>query len=143
MLPADYVINSTLKVGIVYKFKAPELITTTVPHYFIVVGIEDETNYLCLCTTQLQKKLNHISHTGHDPNTIAYISPNNNNGLTSDTYINCNDYFTISKEELVNKVSNGGFSISGTLSKSEYEVITTSIDLSYVNDIPKHLLKFE
>lgn len=140
MLPPDYYITSTLKVGVVYKLEAPELINTKTPHYFIVVAVEDSNNYLCICTTQLQKKIAHITHTGGDLNTIAYLEPNSENGLTEKTYVNCNDYYEVSKDDLINKVEQGKLNYKGMLSKEEYQKIKDSINLSETNDIPKYLL---
>lgn len=86
--PPELIISSTLCVGVVYKFSAPELIDTTIPHYFIVVAIDDNDNYLVLCTTQLNQKLNYFQRMGYDPNTLAYLTPTSENGLTDDTYVN-------------------------------------------------------
>lgn len=41
MMSPDFVVKATLSVGVVFKIRAPELINTDIPHYFIVVGIED------------------------------------------------------------------------------------------------------
>ena len=57
MLPPDFVISHTLKVGVVYKVVVPELIVTSKPHFFVVVAIHGDSNFLVLSTTQLQKKI--------------------------------------------------------------------------------------
>lgn len=142
LIPPKIVIEATLKVGVVYKFDAPELIGTTIPHYFIVVGIENDDNYMVLCTTQLDAKLAYFTNKGYDPNTLAFILPTKTNGLKAKTYVNCNDYHTISKAELVKKVELNKFELTGNLSKEEYEKIKFAIDLSYVNDIPTFLLEY-
>lgn len=140
ILPPEFVIEATLKIGVIYKFTAPELITTEIPHYFVVVAIEDETNYLCVCTTQLNSQLNYVQKKGYDADTLAYLKPTSDNGFTQDTYINCNDYHTISKKALIEKVKTKTFEITGNLNEDEYKIIKESINLSYVNDIPKNLL---
>lgn len=142
LIPPKIVIEATLKVGVVYKFDAPELIDTKVPHYFIVVGIENYNNYMVLCTTQLGAKLTYFANKKYDPNTLAFILPTSSNGLKVKTYVNCNDYHTISKSELVKKVESNKFELIGNLSKEEYEKIKFAIDLSYVNDIPTFLLEY-
>lgn len=143
MLPPDFVITSTLKVGVIYKLKAPELINTSEKHYFVVVAINNENNYMLLSTTQMQNKIDYLKKKGYDLDTLAYLPPNEENGLTDDSYFNCNDYYVISKEQLIEKVKLGNLTISGNLSYEEYEKILYSINLSEVNDIPKFLLKFE
>lgn len=142
MLPPDFVIASTLKVGVVYKIKAPELINTTEPHFFVVVAINNDDNFLIISTTKLQNKINYLTKRGFDLNTLAYIRPNDSNGLTKDSYFNCNDYFILSKQELIAKVKEDKLSIAGNFDKDEYNILLNSINLSEVNDIPKFLLKF-
>ena len=142
MLPPDFVIASTLKVGVVYKIKAPELINTTEPHFFVVVAINNDDNFLIISTTKLQNKIDYLTKRGFDLNTLAYIRPNDSNGLTKDSYFNCNDYFILSKQELISKVKEDKLSIAGNFDEDEYNILLNSIDLSEVNDIPKFLLKF-
>ena len=142
LISANNVIQITLKVGVVYKFDAPELINTTVPHYFIVVAIENENNYMVLCTTQLDSKQAYFAKKGYDFNTLAFILPTETNGLKVKTYVNCNDYHTISKEELIKKVESKNFKLTGHLSREEYDKIKFAIDLSHVNDLPTFLLEY-
>ena len=142
LIPPKIVIEATLKVGAIYKFEAPELISTSIPHYFIVIAIENESNYLSVCTTQLGNKIDYLNKMKYDLKTLAYITPNIDNGLEKDSYINCNDYHTMSKDELINKVQTRNFQPVGRLSLAEYNIILNSISLSYVNDIPSFLLKY-
>lgn len=142
MLPPDFVITSTLKVGVVYKIVAPELISTDEAHYFVVVAINDSNNYMLLSTTQLQNKIDYLNKRGYDLDTLAHLSPNSSNGLKKDSYFNCNDNYIITKDQLVQKVKQNNLSISGNISKEEYEKLVYSINLSEVNDIPKFLLNF-
>lgn len=142
MLPPDFVITSTLKVGVVYKIIAPELISTDVPHYFIVVAISGSDNYMLLSTTQLHNKINYLIKRGINLETLAYIQANDDNGLTDDSYFNCNDKYTITKQQLIEKVKQEKLSITGNITSEEYEKLVYSINLSEINDIPKFLLTF-
>lgn len=141
-LSPQFIIDSTLKVGVIYKFNAKELIDTVVPHHFIVIAIENENNYLAVCTTQLNAKLEYFKKKGLDVNTLAHISPNLTNGLDRDTYVNCNDYHTISQNQLIEKIITKEFQLTGDLSSEEYEKIVKAIKLSHTNDIPAFLLKY-
>ena len=143
MLPPDFVITSTLKVGVVYKIIAPELISTDEAHFFVVVAINDSDNYMLLSTTQLHSKIKYLSKRGYDLNTLALIQPNKENGLKKDSYFNCNDTYIITRDQLVEKVKENSLSISGNISLDEYEKLVYSINLSEVIDIPKFLLKYE
>lgn len=136
----EYVISSTLSIGAVYKLTAPELISTTIPHYFIVVAIENDDNYLVLCTTQLNSKLNYFQRNGLDLNTLVYLVPSTDNGLTNNTYVNCNDYYHISKSSLISKVQSDILSVTGKVSEDEYNLIASAIKLSHTNDLPDYLL---
>ncbi|MBN2764903.1 MAG: hypothetical protein JXR27_00915 [Paludibacteraceae bacterium] len=140
---SEQIIAASLSVGCVFKLSAPELIDTTIPHYFIVVAIDGSDNYLVLCTTQLDKKINYLNKSNTDLNTIAYLEPSDDNGLTDKTYINCNDYHFISKENLIDKLHSGSLSFKGKVSSDEYDQIVTSIKLSYKNDLPEYLLVYE
>ncbi|MCW3785503.1 hypothetical protein [Plebeiibacterium sediminum] len=140
VVPPEYVINSTLQVGTIYKFEAPELISTDIPHYFIIVGIEDEDNYLALCTTQLEKKIKHFENYSLDFSGLVYIKPDEQNGLSDDTYVNCHDYYTISKSDLINKCSTSTLSYTGEVSLDHYTQIKTGIIDSHTNDLPEYLL---
>lgn len=55
---------------------------------------------------------------GYDESTIAYLPPNSSNGQTQDTYINCNDYHIINKDELMRKVDSGILEIKGSLTET-------------------------
>ena len=136
----EFTITTTLKVGVVYKLTAPELIETNIPHYFIVVAIEEDDNYLCMCTSQEGSTINYFYKSGKDLDTLANIEPSSTNGLTKRTYVDCNRYFILTKTELVDKCEKGRLKLAGDLDIEEYELIRYSIRQSKVNDIPKFLL---
>jgi hypothetical protein len=141
-LSPEYVIESTLSVGTIYKFTAPELIETTIPHYFIVVAMEDTDNYLVLCTTKKDKKIEHFEKNMLDFTCLVYIKPDNDNNLTSDTYVNCYDYYTISKSSLIEKVKSNSFECTGKISLDHFTQIKNGIISNKVNDLPDYLLVY-
>lgn len=142
VFPPDFVINSTLKIGVVYKFEASELIETEIPHYFIIIAIDGDDNFLAMCTTQLESQSAYIRRKGYDAGTLTYIQPNKENGLKEDSYVNCNNYFNLTKAQLIEKVTSKKFELTGNLSDVEYAKIVNSITLSTVNDIPHFLLEY-
>lgn len=139
-LPPQYVISSTLFVGTIYKFVAPELINTCIPHHFVVVGIDDSDNYLVLCTSQKVHKEAYFLRKNLDFTGLVHIKPDSSNGLTTETYVNCNDYFPISKSSLIKKTKEGKLSYTGTLSLNHFTQIKTGIINSHTNDLPHDLL---
>jgi hypothetical protein len=139
-LPPDFVISSTLSVGTIYKFVAPELIGTTIPHYFIVVAIDGSDNYLVLCTSQKVNKEVYFQRNNLDLSGLVFIKPDLSNGFTTETYVNCNDYYPIPKSALINKFGSGTLTYTGTLSLNHYTQIKTGIINSHTNDLPHDLL---
>lgn len=142
-ISTNFFITSTLKVGVVYKMEAPELIDTSVPHYFIVVAINDTENYMLMSTTQYKSRIDYIQKKGYHLDTLRRIEPNENNGLTKDSFFDCNTYYTITTDDIIKKEREGKLKYKGNFSKQEYEELVYSIKLSEVNDIPKFLLKYE
>lgn len=140
-LPSDFFIESTLEIGTVYKFEAPELIKTDVPHYFIIVAMEDEENYMVLCSSRKESRLNYINRMGYNLATLVYIKPDSGNGFSVDTYVDCNEYFTISKVTLINKHRVGILEHKGSISLNHYLQIKKGIIESYVNDLPADMLQ--
>ncbi len=139
----EELIRNTCKIGAVYKIKAPKLIETNVPHYFVVIAIdEEETNYLLLSTTQLRNKIDYFKNKGYDLNTLAHITPAIDNGFTQSSYFNCNEYFLIEKGQLVKKLEQQQLSYEGRINEIEYGDLLKAIQLSKVNDIPPFLLKY-
>jgi hypothetical protein len=137
--PEDY-INATLKVGVVYKFDASDIIGTDVPHYFVVVAIDEDDNYLVVSTTQREKKEEYFKNAGLDLSTLVYVKNDTYNGLTENSYINCNDKYHISRDRLIQKRAQGVLSCMGEISYNHYEQIRSGIKSSKLNDLPEELL---
>jgi len=143
LVPSNILIEKSLKVGVVYKFCAPEFLNSSIWHYFIVIAIDGDENYLLVCTTQLTNRLNYFAKKNINPGSLAYITPTMNNGLTRDSYIDCNNYFTATKQLLINKYTDGKLQIAGDIDIAEYNNILEAIALSETFDLPKYILVFE
>lgn len=139
-LPPDFVIDSTLCVGTIYRLVAPELISTKIPHYFIVVAIDGLDNYLVLCTSQGENKESYFLRNKLEFSGLIYIKPDSENGLTAKTYVNCNDNYYINKPTLINKLQKGLLTHVGNISLNHYLQIKDGIINSYTNDLPHDLL---
>ena len=138
--PPSFIINSTLEVGRVYKFSAPELIETDIPHFFVVIAIIGSDNYALVSTTKLQKRIDFLKSRQISLETLCYISPNGENGFTEDSYLDCNKYFAIPNGYLEQKVASGYFDVKGTISDEDFERIKYSITQSTLFDIPIELI---
>lgn len=47
---ASLYVEKTLRIGAVNKMEAPELISTSISHYFIIVATDGDDNFLVLCS---------------------------------------------------------------------------------------------
>lgn len=138
-IPADKFIDGTLKIGTVYKFEAPELIETDVPHYFIVVAIDDEEIHMVKGTSKKDTKENYFNRMGLDLAGLVCIKPDGRNGFKTETFFDCNDNFPLSKDKLIQKTKDG-LSCEGIISYNHYEQIRAGIRDSNKNDLPDDLL---
>jgi hypothetical protein len=138
-IPPDKFIEGTLRIGTVYKFEAPELIETNVPHYFVVVAIDEEEIHMVKGTSQKETKQNYFERMGLDFGGLVCIKPDSRNGFKLDTYFDCNDNFPVTKEDLIKKANNG-LSCEGIISYNHYDQLRIGIKNSHKNDLPKDLL---
>lgn len=141
MFPPNFVITETLKVGAVYRMIAPELIVTEIPHYFLVIAINNDNNYLLMSTTKYRTKLDHFDKKGIEYDTLAEIQPSSGNGLTEESFFDCNVYHNVTRDSLVEKVKDDLLEYKGQFSSDEYSLILNSISESETFDLPMSLLK--
>jgi hypothetical protein len=146
MITPEQIIGSTLMEGCVYYIRAPELIETNVHHYFLVLAIDGSDNFIMMSTTKIDRLERHIQRNDYDYKTVVHIAPNGSvdgNGLTEDSYFNCNEYHTITREELINKVKTDKLKPKGRFSKHEYTTIIEGISHSNTMDIPSSYFKYD
>lgn len=139
-LPPELVLAKTLAIGSIYKLVAPELINTSIPHYFIVVSILDDDNYMVLSTTKGDKKEKLFNSRGFDLEGLVFIRPDAKNNLPTNSFIDCNYNFEITKQELIEKLRLGKLKFIGNISYNHYDQIRTGIINSHINDLPSELL---
>ncbi|HEY9082881.1 MAG TPA: hypothetical protein VIN73_06075 [Vicingaceae bacterium] len=140
-LPPEYILSTTLKVGIVYKFSAEEYINSDIPHFFIVVAIDDDEIYTVNSTSQKNNKIKFFDKKGLDYSGLVFIKPDTDNGFThDDNCVNCNDYYSFSKQSLLTKINSNNFEIAGTISYNHFDQIRNGICSSHINDLPCDML---
>jgi len=137
--PEQY-IESHLSAGSVFKISAPELIGTDIPHYFIVVAYDDDEVHFVECTTNRERLEGLFERNGFNLNGLVYIPSERVNGLTRDTYVNCNDNYTSSIESLLEKCESNNLQWVGDISYDHYDQIRTGIIDSHINDLPDDYL---
>ena len=92
-----------LKLAQSINSKAPEIIKTNIPHYFVIVAIDEDDIHSVLCTTKREKKEEYFRNAKLDLIGLVYIKNDTNNGLSEESWVNCNDTYPISREDLVRK----------------------------------------
>jgi hypothetical protein len=71
---------------------------------------------------------------------LVYIKPDGNNGLTKDSFVDCNQNHSTTKNELIQKIDEGTLECTGKLSHNHYDQIRIGIIDSTINFLPKDLL---
>lgn len=84
-----------------YKFSSSSL-NTAIPHFFVcVTTTQNEVVLFTCCTSQFEKRQNYIERRGLPYSTLVWIkAPNELNELYKDTYIDCNQHFEYTYEDI-------------------------------------------
>lgn len=112
----------TIKPGSIYKFSSTQ-INTPIRHYFICIVRDDgDCLILACCTSQFEGRKNYVERNAHIPESplVWIAAPNEDNELTEDTYVNCNNYFEYRVEDLRQKYDAGTLDYKGEVSESHY-----------------------
>ena len=125
----EKLIQGQIEEGKIYFFydSVPEGSDLIPKHFHICLKIHEEIVYLLCCTTQEQTIDNYIQSTHLDWKTKVYIAPTATNGLTKDTFLNCNSIKSSDFEELVKLYKKGGISFSGEVTIDEFNTIKVGI----------------
>ncbi len=138
--PSESLIDSTLRIGANYRLCAPELISTDIPHYFIVVAIDSDDIYTLLGTTKEGRVKSHFANNDLEPDGLVFIKADEKNGFTQDTWVNCNDIYTITRIRLESKVYFNELEYRGRVSYNHYDQLRTGIIGSCTADLPHDML---
>jgi|GEM_PF-981605 len=131
VVDSPYRINSTFKIGTIYRISAPELIEVEVPHYFIVIAKSSSNEgFLVVTTSKLDTLINHFQKARISNETISMIRPSDENNLTKDSYINCNTLHKVDECFLINKMKKNKLTIHGYLTNAEIIQIKNAISKS-------------
>lgn len=125
----EKLIQGQIEEGKIYFFydSIPEGSDLIPKHFHICLKIHEEIVYLLCCTTQEQTIDNYIRLNGLDWKTKVFIAPSAFNGLTKDTFLNCNSIKSSDFEELVKLYEKGGISFSGEVTTDEFNTIKVGI----------------
>ncbi len=132
---------SQFKIGGIYRF-INDKIDSDEPHPHICISIENDEVVLLLCgTSQWETKLKHFEYSNTNPITLVRVKPSEENDLTKDTYLNCNEPQEHSISGLYQSFNSIAFKTQGGISESELLQIATAIKASrLIDDETKELI---
>lgn len=128
--------------GKIFYFACTDL-KTSEPHNFICIIVQDDyiANFSC-CTSKFDTVRKLIERNRYPSETLVYISPeDSDNPFKEKTYINCNEYFPFSFQELWDLYISHALKIKGTLPIHSMEQIVIGFQTSeLIEDEIKELL---
>lgn len=120
----------------IYLFSSNYL-NTPEPHYFICIKRTDgNILYMTCCTSKFDTVRRFVESRPEIPQTtVVWIKPNDpNHELYLDTYVNCNNVFSYTIEELMEMYKTGSVQYKGTISNNHYEQLLIGIHNSPLVD---------
>ena len=127
--------------GKILYFPCEEL-RSSEPHYFICITILSDTTILSCCTSQFETVKRLIERNKYPYSTLVSIPANDKENIfKKDTYINCNEYFPYTLDELWNLYNTGFLTIKGDLSNGYLQQLTIGfLDSEMIEDEIKDIL---
>ena len=122
ILPKSFFLNTAKEKDIFYF--STDKISSTKKHYFICIkkSAKEILLFTC-CTTQKEKREQYFKLKNYSLRTLVYINPTKENGLTEDTWVDCNNIFPFTTEEFKTFCDDGRIEFKGELSDIHYEQI--------------------
>ena len=116
-----------LQPGQILFFRNPSFPATAHPHICLLEST-GEIILLSSATSQQNTVERFVRYRQLPMNTVVFVNPNNENGLSKDTYINCNNEpFEFAKNDLWKWYSRGQLTVAGVLSPSDLEQIVLGL----------------
>jgi len=105
---------------------------TDIPHYFICICRDPNGNIILSCCTSQFTTVSRLIDKGKFPKETLVLIPKSDpkNDFAQDTYINCNEYFRFTVQELWVLYKMGRLTIRSELPKHSMEEILTGLSLS-------------
>lgn len=140
-LPIDFFLQG-INEKKVYYFSSVKL-NTSVPHYFICVfkGADNTVILVCCTSDREDKRKKWIEKLGLH-STLVWIEPDDNNGLTKDTFVDCNTFFEYTVDAFKTMYENGLLDYKGEISATHYaQIINGLLDSPTIPTEFKELLR--
>jgi len=125
-LPSD-LFKTSISPRKVFYFRSEQL-NTSIPHYFICVAkSENDMLILVCCTSQFEKRRQFIESRGFPHSTLVWVPPTSENGLSVDSYVDCNSYFDYTVDEFIGLYESGILELKGEISEDHMAQILIGI----------------
>ena len=140
-LPIELFING-IDEKKVYYFSSTQL-DTSIPLYFIcIIKAENDKLILVCCTSDREGKRKKLAEKRGWYSTLVYVVPNADNGLTKDTFVDCNNVFTYSIDDFANMYNDNLLEFKGEISDIPYEQIMNGmLDSPLIEEDIKELIR--
>ena len=124
-IPPEVLVPASILQGSIYHYRLERVNNDGTQYkgdrFFIVLNVNPKADpflVLVTLTTKIQKQEEFVSKTGEEPETLVKISRADFANLSQDSAVNCNTTYTLTLDELVAKVENGGKNFFSPLPKS-------------------------
>jgi len=131
--PTDFFING-IKEKKLYYFSSTKIDTDIPHHYVCIKKTDNDVLILTLCTSQFDTVKRFVETRNLPYETLVYITPDGENELTVDTYVNCNEIheYTIDEFRVLYESNIVGF--TGEIADSHYQQILIGLHKSTLID---------
>lgn len=125
-LPLDFFLQG-IDEKKVYYFSTTQL-NTAIPHYFVCIlkGEKDALILVCCTSDKDDKRKKRIEMLGLH-STLVWIKPDNNNGLTKETFVDCNSIFEYSINDFKKMYEQDQLEYKGEVTEIHYEQIINGL----------------
>lgn len=139
----DQQFRANIKPRTVLYFPDEAILKTPNSHYFICLGKNSDGHLMfSCCTSQFDTVRQLVERNRWPQSTLVYIPGNDTeNPFRTDTYVNCNEFFEYSLNELWSMYLDGILSFKGDLPLHSFEQILIGLsDSPQIEDIIKEEL---
>jgi hypothetical protein len=131
-LGIDFMIESLLPKDVII-FQNPGL-NSTDPHMYVCVGRQNNRYQFLICSTQEHSIKKRVVIRGQAPDTVVQITPSIDCPVHRDSWIDCNNVFDFSHEELKSLVNNNFNRPTVRMPERHHQSIVNGICLSELVD---------
>jgi len=121
--------------GAVLYFPCPKYLDILDPHYFVIITLGHPHYYLCCSTSRIETVENLIARFKYTHETFVWADPRDTtNPFVVDSYLNCNEFFHFTFQELWDIHEEGIMVVHSKLSDETYHQMVNGYKSSITID---------